>query len=89
MSVQVIAEFWLGTGNRKARNSCPLMLTQSYIILAYPRPSSFTPCLEYHGLCLLRRSFLDLEIEACRTRTVAFPSHAPRNHSEAGDFCNY
>jgi hypothetical protein len=29
--------------------------------------------LEYHGLCLLRRSFLELEIEACRTRSVAFP----------------
>jgi hypothetical protein len=61
-SVEVIAEFWLGTGNRKARNSCPF--NQSYIILAHPLSS--TPCLGYHGLCLLRRSFLDLAPEVWR-----------------------
>jgi hypothetical protein len=61
-SVQVIAEFWPGTGNRKARNSYPF--NQSYIILAHPLSS--TPCLGYHGLCLLRRSFLDLAPEVWR-----------------------
>jgi hypothetical protein len=69
-SVQVIAEVLLGTNNGKVHNSCPF--NQFHVILSRPLSSSPTPCLEYHGLCFLRRSFLDLEIEVCRTRSVAF-----------------
>lgn len=72
-----LLSFWLGTSNRKGRNSTNSISFWLRVIIH-----------TLFGISFLRRSFLDLEMESRRTRSAAFHRSA-HNHSEVGDFCDY